>query len=98
MSLTFEETINRLETDTIGNYEMQETLENLRDIYAPTIEMTSDEIGFLLFYLNEGLDFSDFIHQVNVMGGYKDKGLYLHISENKLMQAWLHLDNVKEVE
>ena len=105
--MTFDEAINKLETQTIGNYEMQEILENLRDIYAPTIEMTQaqyDIFNSALAASKEGEnDFIYFIDNLDTQshfyGDIFGKELSVFINDSRyLMQAWLHPETIKVVD
>ena len=105
--MTFDEAINKLETQTIGNYEMQEILENLRDIYAPTIEMTQAQYDIFNSALAESKenknDFIYFIDNLDTQSHfYSDifgKELSAFINDSRyLMQAWLHPETIKVVD
>ena len=105
--MTFDEAINKLETQTIGNYEMQEILENLRDIYAPTIEMTQAQYDIFDSALAESKAYeNDFIYFIDGLeiqsrfnGGIFENELSAYRNDSRyLMQAWLHPDTIKVVE
>lgn len=91
--LTFNEVINRLETDTIGNYEMQEALENLRDIYAPTIEMTHKQYNYFKWLR----DTNDSLFEAFLTVSDNENELSL-FHELDLAQVWLHPETVEVVD
>lgn len=97
-----------VEDDGIGTG--KERLLNLLDevalTYAPIIEMTANEKEIFDSYRYPEYDdydepFSNFMHQVDTVGGYRDRhSLFLTLSEEDLMHVWLNPDTivVKEVE
>lgn len=72
--------------------EAQDIILELRDTYMPMIEMTQDEKKLFDKYLSSDLDlpFAELLHQMNVINGYRQRGLFLELSEEDLMTAWLH--------
>jgi hypothetical protein len=73
----------------------------LKDTYAPTIEMTHYEKQVFDSWLKEDdfdTPFSGFLHHLGELGGYEDRGLFLDLSEKDLMQAWLHPETIKVVD
>lgn len=50
--------------------------------------------------LSSGLNspFSELLHQMNVINGYRQKGLFLELSEEDLMAAWLHPELIEVVD
>jgi len=66
-------------------------IEDLREEYEPTIEMTKFEKDTLLKYIfgDEG-NFFDLIE-------YETDYLYRKLSTSELMQAWLHPETIKVV-
>lgn len=78
-----------------------EILENLKQEYKPTIEMTAKEKEHLLSIATTSVTFTNFYEQVlkqstNIKFGVQTTPeLYKHLSENELMQAWLHQDTIK---
>ena len=74
-------------------------LNELKENYMPDVEMTADEADIILGYLDDPeLEFSHLLHSINRMGGFRDKGMFLHLSEENLMQVWLYPESIKVVE
>lgn len=73
----------------------------LRQEYAPTVEMTNYQKGLLLRYL-EDLPFSDLISDVYLSraGGAGDEhgDRYDDLSDEDIMNAWLHPETINVVE
>lgn len=73
----------------------------LANTYAPTIEMTAKEKDVFDFYRYPEYDdydepFSNFMHRLNSMGGYREiHSLFLNLSEEDLMNAWIHPETIK---
>lgn len=91
--MTFDEALEQLNPRTIWSPEMRDLLEQLRAIYAPTIEMTKAEKTMLLNYL-EMSSFREFMEVVL----YQDDDLYESLSDEDLAQAWLHPETIKVVD
>lgn len=76
----------------------------LREEYAPTVEMTAKEKGNFLSIANSSVTFANFYEQVlkqsiNIkLGIQASPELYKQLSENELIQAWLHPETIKVVD
>lgn len=83
----------------LGN--VRDILSQLREEYAPTVEMTNYQKGLLLRYL-EDLPFSDLISDVYLSraGGAGDEhgDRYDDLSDEDIMNAWLHPETIKVVD
>lgn len=98
--MKFDEAIDKIDVngtliDILG------VLKELQQEYAPTVEMTKFQKGFLLHYL-ENFSFHEFISDV-YMARYSSKEIdlndkYEHLSDEDLMQAWLHPETIKVVD
>ena len=89
--MTFDEALNKLEPRTIWSGEMRDLLE-LRKEYAPTIEMTKHEKKYLLHYLNNS-SFYSLIADIFSL----ETDDFENLSDEDLMQAWLHPETIKIV-
>lgn len=76
-------------------------IDKLREEYAPTVEMTEIGKNYLLYYL-ENSSFGSFISDINLVRsgtiGVKSTDYFEDLSDEELMQAWLHPDKVKVVD
>lgn len=99
--MTFDEALNELEPRTIWSSEMRDLLEQLRQEYAPTIEMTETGKNYLLYYL-ENSSFGSFISDINLVRsgtiGVKSTDYFEDLSDEELMQAWSHPETIKVVD
>lgn len=114
--MTFDEAIEhfRNNTDISGTAvfldDVEDTLKELREEYAPTVEMTEIQKNALVEF-KENLAFTQFINAVE--GNYENNMYFKKveeaflkmrinngymIDENELMQAWLHPENIKVVD
>ena len=91
-----------IESDGVltGREQLLFLLGELRDNYLPRVEMTEGEADIILGYLNDPEEpkFSQLLHSVNRMGGFRDEGMFLNLSEEDLMQAWLYPESIKVVD
>ena len=99
--MTFDEALDQLEPRTIWSGEMRDLLEQLRQEYAPKVEMTKTDKEMLLYYL-ENYSFYVFIDTVHTSKG-NTFGLpanddFNELSDEDLMQAWLHPETIKIVD
>jgi len=90
--MTFDEALNKLEPRTIWSGEMRDLLE-LRKEYAPTIKMTKHEKKYLLHYLNNS-SFYSLIADIFSL----ETDDFENLSDEDLMQAWLHPETIKVIE
>lgn len=83
-----------------GREQLLFLLGELRDNYVPKVEMTEGEADIILGYLNDPEEpkFSQLLHSVNRMGGFRDEGMFLDLSEENLMQVWLYPESIKVVD
>ena len=116
MTYTFDEAIEhfRNNTDISGTAvfldDVEDTLKELQEEYAPTVEMTVDEKNVLVDFKNHWT-FTQFISAIE--GDYENNMYFKKaektfrrmriangymIDEDKLMQAWLHPENIKVVD
>lgn len=98
--MTFDEVLDEMNS----NQEPSESIrfmEKLRDIYAPTIEMTFEEHEYFKNFRFTDSSFTQLSESIMKQGdlvkfGLKSTSLYLMgLSEEQLMQAWLHPENIK---
>jgi len=105
--MKFDEAIEhfRNNTDISGTAvfldDVEDTLKELRQEYAPTVDMTAKEKEYFLSIATSSVTFTNFYEQVlkqstNIKFGVQTTPeLYKHLPENELMQAWLHQDTIK---
>lgn len=98
--MTFDEVLDEMNS----NQEPSESIrfmEKLRDIYAPTIEMTFEEHEYFKTFRYADSSFTQLSDTLMKQGdlvkfGLKSTPLYLMgLSEEQLMQAWLHPGTIK---
>ena len=104
--MTFDEVLDEMNADQEPSESIR-FMERLRDIYAPTIEMTQAQYDIFDSALaaskeNEN-DFIYFIDNLDTQshfyGDIFGKELSVFINDSRyLMQAWLHPDTIKVVE
>lgn len=76
-------------------------LNDLRQEYVPTIEMTKEQYRVLKEYKKTNLFDGDYAFNVFYEDthahrlGMRDNNLYDNLTETQLMQAWLHLETIK---
>lgn len=94
--MTFDEAFEELEPRTIWSSEMRDLLEQLRQEYAPTVEMTKWQYGMLVVSLNNT------INRVDKVGIFEFMSLYSLLNQEidhlSLMQAWLHPETIKIID
>ena len=104
--MTFDEVLDEMNVDQEPSESIR-FMERLRDIYAPTIEMTQaqyDIFNSALAASKEGEnDFIYFIDNLDTQshfyGDIFGKELSVFINDSRyLMQAWLHPETIKVVE
>ncbi|MCT3045909.1 hypothetical protein [Leuconostoc mesenteroides] len=92
--MTFDEALNELEPRTIWSSEMPDLLEQLRQEYAPTVEMTKEQRKGLLFdgkgreTPHKNFVFMKEVQKVN------EKNINIDI----LMSAFVHPETIKIVD
>ena len=97
--MTFDEALDELEPRTIWSGEMRDLLEQLRQEYAPKIEMSKRHADTLIYMKNDGYSFGETIGDV-------DSGVAIHqfysywypLNVDELMQAWLHPETIKIID
>lgn len=94
MAYTFDEAIKEFKgvVPMMGNWPI-ELIEKLRKEYAPTIEMTKHEKKYLLHYLNNS-SFYSLIADIFSL----ETDDFENLSDEDLMQAWLHPETIKVIE
>lgn len=101
--MTFDEALDQLEPRTIWSSEMRDLLEQLRQEYAPTVEMTKEDRNTLYYYLENSTFFSlierkHAIIEAEMLGITEGINEFLDLSDEDLMQAWLHPETIKIVD
>lgn len=101
--MTFNEALDQLEPRTIWSSEMRDLLEQLRQEYAPTVEMTKEDRNTLYYYLENSTFFSlierkHAIIEAEMLGITEGINEFLDLSDEDLMQAWLHPETIKIVD
>ena len=98
--MTFDEVLDNMNADN----EPSETIrfmERLRDIYAPTVEMTKEQHDYIVPLIKQGKElgatFTEFWEVYKFIGASK-KIHQAFDSQEQAMQAWLHPETIKEVE
>lgn len=99
--MTFDEALNELEPRTIWSSEMRDLLEQLRQEYAPSVEMTKEQHDYIAPLIKEGKElgatFTEFWEVYKFMGASK-KIARTFDSQEQAMQAWLHQETIKIVD
>ena len=110
--MTFDEAIKKAKedsfveemlSDVVDLEDVIELLENIKKEYAPTVEMTKEYRNTLRFYLENRTFFSlierkhAFI-EVEMLGITSGSNEFLNLSDEDLMQAWLHPETIKVVD
>lgn len=113
MTYTFDEAIEELRLAILKSFysptmhdiavmlEAQTKVINLlREEYAPTVEMTEVGKNYLLYYL-ENSSFGSFISDINLVRsgtvGVEPTDYFEDLSDEDLMQAWIHPETIKVV-
>ena len=98
--MTFDEALNELEPRTIWSSEMRDLLEQLRETYVPTIEMTKNQYLFITSeYEKESV--VDAVANLTADDIIKEEfrsNFWSPLSEKQVVQAWLHPETIKVVE
>ena len=98
--MTFYEALNELEPRTIWSSEMRDLLEQLRETYVPTIEMTKNQYLFITSeYEKESV--VDAVANLTADDIIKEEfrsNFWSPLSEKQVVQAWLHPETIKVVE
>lgn len=100
MGLTFDEALDQLEPRTIWSSEMRDLLEQLRQEYAPTIEMTKSQYNFIATdYERENI--VDTVANLSVDDILREKfhaSFWYPLTQREVVQAWLHPETIKIVD
>ena len=94
--MTFDEVLDEMNADQEPS-EAIRFMERLRDIYAPTIEMTQTQYNFLTGS-DELVDVIGDISVDGVVKEYFDEGFWKPLDERDVAKAWLHPETIKVVE
>jgi len=95
--------VEEMLSDVVELEDVIELLENIKKEYAPTVEMTKEDRNTLMFYLENSTFFSlierkhAFI-EVEMLGITSGSNEFLNLSDEDLMQAWLHPETIKVVD
>ena len=99
--MTFDEALDQLEPRTIWSSEMRDLLEQLRQEYAPTIELTKEQHDYIAPLIKEGKElgatFTEFWEVYKFIGASK-KIARTFDGEEQAMHAWLHSETIKVVD
>ncbi|MGK4017903.1 hypothetical protein AB0Y21_06495 [Weissella paramesenteroides] len=99
MAITFDEALEQLEPRTIWSSEMRDLLEQLRATYAPTIEMTKNQYLFITSeYEKESV--VEAVANLTVDDIIKEKfhsNFWAPLTQEQVVQAWLHPETIKVV-
>lgn len=98
--MTFDEVLDEMNANQEPS-EAIEFMERLRDIYAPTIEMTKIQYDYIAPLIKEGQElgatFTEFWEVYKFIGASK-KITPAFKSQEQAMRVWLHPETIKEVE
>lgn len=98
--MTFDEVLDEMNADQEPSESIR-FMECLRDIYAPTIEMTKEQYDYISQLLQEsneiGATFTEF-WEVYIFTGLSKKLKPAFESQEQAMQAWLHPETIKIVD
>lgn len=106
--MTFDEQIKKykdLSYDSYGpaydNKDIYELLDDLREEYAPTIEMTKEQHDYILPLIQQGKElganFTEFWEVYKFIGASK-KIDQTFVNQEQAMQVWLHPETIKVVD
>ena len=104
--MTFDEVLDEMNADQEPSESIR-FMERLRDIYAPTIEMTQSQYDIFNSALAESKGYkNDFIYFIDGLeiqsrfnGGIFENELSAYRNDSRyLMQAWLHPETIKVVD
>lgn len=101
--MTFDEVIKKskkefcYEDNAFGFW--TDTLKELQEEYAPTIEMTENEKKTFMFYVNNGTFFSliERVHMSDDLDFVEVNEEFKKITDQELMKAWLHPETIKVI-
>ena len=112
--MTFDEAIDKILFDSFEdthNYDVVYTedvvslIKKLKEEYAPTIEMTKEQLHVLNSYRETDLydgdyEFYAFFNETCVprLNSMRDTSLYGNLTEAQLMQAWVHHDDIQIID
>lgn len=99
--MTFDEVLDEMNADQEPSESIR-FMERLRDIYAPTIEMTKKQYNTFKWH-KDNLDFSTCLgtfkkYNGETRIGIKFDNLKGDLSDEDIMQAWLHPETIKIVD
>lgn len=88
-----------IESDGVltGREQLLFLLGELRHNYLPNVEMTQEESDTILGYLEDD-SFFNLLSRIGSVGGLMSRGMFLDLSEEDLMQAWLYPESIKVVD
>lgn len=94
--------VEEMLSDVVDLEDVIELLENLKKEYAPTVEMTKEDRNTFRFYLENSTFFSliernHAVIEAEMLGITEGVNEFLDLSDEDLMQAWLHLETIKVV-
>jgi len=102
--MTFDEAIEHFKNNTdisgiaVFLDDVEDTLKEMRDEYAPTVEMTKRHRDNLIDMKNEGYSFFETIADIDSGVLIREFDSYWNpLTVDELMQAWLHPDTIKVV-
>lgn len=106
--MTFDEAIEHFKNNTdisgiaVFLDDVEDTLKELRDEYAPTVEMTKKQYNTFKWH-KDNLDFSACLgtfqnYNGETRMGHKFDNLKGNLSDEDIMQAWLHPETIKIVD
>lgn len=90
-----------IESDGVltGREQLLFLLGELKEYYMPDVEMKQGEADFILGYLNEPeFEFFELLHSIGRLNGPMSDGLFLDLSDEDIMRAWLHPESIKVIE
>jgi len=106
--MTFDKWTEKLEkhdiTKLFTKYTFIEVIQDLRQEYTPTIEMTFEEHEYFKTFRFTDSSFTQLSESIMKQGtqvkfGIKSTPLYLMgLSEEQLMRAWLYPDSIKVID
>ena len=98
--MTFDEVLDEMNADQEPS-EAIRFMERLRDIYAPTIEMTKEQHDYIAPLIKQGKElgatFTEFWEVYKFIGASKKIDRTFDRQE-QAMQAWLHPETIKVVD
>lgn len=95
--MTFDEALYQLEPRTIWSSEMRDLLEQLRQEYAPTVEMTKKQFNLIEKHPDSIVWAVGSFEEWETWDDFNDD-FWEPLTQREVVQAWLHPETIKAVD